>query len=36
MPHDHRLAMPQLTAMDDQFGTHRVDQGFGRLYMIIR
>jgi hypothetical protein len=21
--HDHRLAVPQVTAMDDQFGTHR-------------
>lgn len=22
MPHDHRPAMPQVTAVDDQFGTH--------------
>jgi hypothetical protein len=23
MPDDHRTAMPQVTAVDDQFGTHR-------------
>ena len=24
MPHNHHLAMPQVTAVDDQFGTHKV------------
>ena len=24
MPHDHHLAMPQVTAVDGQFGTHRL------------
>jgi hypothetical protein len=24
MPHDHRTAMPQVTAVDEQFGTHRM------------
>jgi hypothetical protein len=24
MPDDHRPAVPQVTAVDDQFGTHRV------------
>jgi hypothetical protein len=24
MPDDHRPAMPQVTAVDDQFGTHKV------------
>jgi len=23
MPHEHHPAMPQVTAVDDQFGTHR-------------
>jgi len=27
MPHDHRLAMPQVTTVDDQFGTHRPTLG---------
>jgi hypothetical protein len=26
MPDDHRTAMPQVTAVDDQFGTHRRDE----------
>ncbi|MGH3429124.1 MAG: hypothetical protein ACRDQZ_16415 [Mycobacteriales bacterium] len=24
MPEDHRRAMPQVTAVDNQFGTHRI------------
>jgi hypothetical protein len=24
MPHSNRSAMPQVTAVDDQFGTHRM------------
>jgi hypothetical protein len=27
MPDDHFLAPPQVTAMDDQFGTHRLEPG---------
>jgi hypothetical protein len=27
MPHDHRTAMPQVAAVDDQFGTHRIKWG---------
>jgi hypothetical protein len=31
MPDDHRTAMPQVTAVDDQFGTHTVNaDGGGR------
>jgi hypothetical protein len=26
MPDRHRPAMPQVTAVDDQFGTHRLEQ----------
>jgi len=26
MPDDHGLAMPQVTGVDDQFGTHTIDE----------
>ena len=31
MPHDHRLAMPQVTTVDDQFGTHTMEPAAGAV-----